>query len=127
MTATESPTRARRVSAPIDPALLSAEQVGTLLNISRSAVFELRRDEVIPAPVRFGGVVRWRAAELRDWVASGCPSMSSWQWQPARMVKLDDYIALRCKLLARVEEELKDAEDRLARGESSIQVQPGRR
>jgi len=26
-----------------------------------------------PAPVRLGGVVRWRKSELAEWIAAGCP------------------------------------------------------
>ena len=26
-----------------------------------------------PAPVRLGGVVRWRRSELAEWITAGCP------------------------------------------------------
>jgi predicted DNA-binding transcriptional regulator AlpA len=33
----------------------------------------------IPQPVRIGRSTLWRADELRDWVAAGCPSRQEWE------------------------------------------------
>jgi predicted DNA-binding transcriptional regulator AlpA len=33
----------------------------------------------LPAPLKLGGSTRWRVAELRDWVAAGCPSRTDWE------------------------------------------------
>ena len=33
----------------------------------------------IPRPMRIGRSVLWRAEELRDWVAAGCPRRMEWE------------------------------------------------
>ena len=33
----------------------------------------------IPRPVRIGRSTLWRADELRDWVAAGCPRREEWE------------------------------------------------
>lgn len=33
----------------------------------------------IPRPVRIGRSTLWRADELRDWVAAGCPRRAEWE------------------------------------------------
>ena len=33
----------------------------------------------IPRPVRIGRSTLWRADELRDWVAAGCPRRQEWE------------------------------------------------
>jgi predicted DNA-binding transcriptional regulator AlpA len=33
----------------------------------------------IPRPVRIGRSTLWRADELRDWVAAGCPRRTEWE------------------------------------------------
>lgn len=34
---------------------------------------------LIPRPVRIGRSTLWRASELREWVAAGCPRRSEWE------------------------------------------------
>jgi len=33
----------------------------------------------IPRPVRIGRSVLWRADELREWIAAGCPRRGEWE------------------------------------------------
>ncbi len=35
----------------------------------------------IPAPIRIGRRTFWRAEDLRDWVAAGCPDRVTWEAQ----------------------------------------------
>lgn len=35
----------------------------------------------IPRPVRIGRSTMWRAAELAEWTAAGCPERSEWEAQ----------------------------------------------
>jgi prophage regulatory protein len=57
-----------------DPALLlSAEKVAELLDISVRTLWRLRAADKLPAPIRLGGSVRWRADEIVTWIAEGCP------------------------------------------------------
>lgn len=55
------------------PMLLDVRQLAALLNRS---VASLRRDDAagrLPKAVRLGGSKRWRAEEITNWVAAGCP------------------------------------------------------
>jgi excisionase family DNA binding protein len=58
--------------------LLNAREVAQLLNVSRSTIYALHSAGRIPLPVRLGRAVRWRADELREWVAAGCPPRNRW-------------------------------------------------
>src|SRR5262249_31210835 len=33
----------------------------------------------IPRPIRIGRSTLWRADELRDWIATGCPRRAEWE------------------------------------------------
>lgn len=53
--------------------LVSAEKLAELLDISIRTLWRLRAAGKLPAPVRLGGSVRWRAQEVRAWIERGCP------------------------------------------------------
>jgi predicted DNA-binding transcriptional regulator AlpA len=53
--------------------LLSAEKLAELLDISVRTLWRLRAAGKLPAPIRIGGSVRWRAQEIAIWVERGCP------------------------------------------------------
>jgi excisionase family DNA binding protein len=54
-------------------ALLDVRAVAALLQCSPRHVYRLADTGRMPAPVRLGALVRWRRAELTDWLAAGCP------------------------------------------------------
>lgn len=54
------------------PALLDVGQVADLLNCSKRHVVRLADAGRLPRPMRLGGLVRWRRAEVVDWIAGGC-------------------------------------------------------
>lgn len=56
------------------PALLDKRAVAALLDCSPRHVDRLADAGRMPAPVRIGALVRWRHAEILDWIAAGCPS-----------------------------------------------------
>jgi excisionase family DNA binding protein len=58
--------------------LYSAGDAAKVLSLSRSALYDGVSAGRIPAPVRIGGRVLWRRAELAAWVADGCPPMARW-------------------------------------------------
>jgi len=63
-----------------DELLLSIEQVQRLLGgCSTRHVYRMASAGRMPRPIKFGGLTRWRSAELIEWVNAGCP--------PARSVK----------------------------------------
>lgn len=56
--------------------LLSVKAVASLLGVSSRQVYRLTDRGCMPRPVRLGVLVRWRRAELLDWITSGCPTMN---------------------------------------------------
>jgi excisionase family DNA binding protein len=58
---------------------LPAVDVAKLLGISKRHVSALNATGRIPRPVRLGRAVRWRAHEIRDWLAAGAPSRERWE------------------------------------------------
>ena len=56
------------------PALMTAEQLAALLQISTRTVWRLKSAERLPKPVEVGGSVRWRTEEIHNWINRGCPS-----------------------------------------------------
>ncbi len=67
-------------SAAFDaPALLDARGVAALLSVSVRHVRRMETAGELPRPVRLGRAVRWRRAELLDWLAAGCPDRVTWE------------------------------------------------
>ena len=63
-----------------DVLAVDAAGAARLLGISESHLFAMRRaGKFGPVPVRMGRCCRFSIAELRSWVAAGCPSRSRWQ------------------------------------------------
>jgi predicted DNA-binding transcriptional regulator AlpA len=56
-----------------DALLISAEKLAQMLDISIRTLWRLRAAGKMPAPVRLGGSVRWRAEEIQTWINRGCP------------------------------------------------------
>ncbi len=63
----------------LEPILLAAAEAAKLLRISERHFYKLHSSGRVPRPIRLGRAVRWRADELRDWVAAGTPPRDRWQ------------------------------------------------
>ena len=62
------------------PLLLSAERAAGLLGISRTHFYGMSSSGALGLmPVRLGGRVLYRRAELEQWVSVGCPCRERWQ------------------------------------------------
>ena len=59
-----------------DPLLFKPYQVARLLRISLRTLWRWRSGKRIPLPIQSGNVVRWRRAEMLEWVADGCPGLN---------------------------------------------------
>ena len=59
--------------------LLNADEVAHRLNISRTSLYQWLSSGRIPSPIRLGRHSLWRAEEIRQWVAAGCPPRSRWK------------------------------------------------
>ena len=66
----------KRTTTPGEPPslLLSAQILGKRLGVSVRTLWRLRSSGKLPRPVRLGGAVRWRSADIDAWVAAGCPN-----------------------------------------------------
>ena len=69
-----------KTSIDLAPLALPAKDAAKLLGISRAQFWKLHASGKIPLPVYLGSKApRWRAEELREWLAAGCPDRQSWQ------------------------------------------------
>ena len=55
------------------PALLKIGDVARLLGCSTRTVHRLRDCGDLPPELRIGGMLRWRAADVEQWLTAGCP------------------------------------------------------
>jgi predicted DNA-binding transcriptional regulator AlpA len=63
-----------------DRLALSAKDAAAILGISRAQLWKLHASGRIPLPVYLGTKApRWRADELRSWLAAGAPDRLTWQ------------------------------------------------
>jgi excisionase family DNA binding protein len=53
--------------------LMTAEELAKLMQVSERTLWRLLSAGKVPQPVRFGRNTRWRAAEVTEWLAKGCP------------------------------------------------------
>lgn len=59
--------------------LLTAKQVGLLLALSQRQIFRLNSCGKLPRPVRIGGAVRWKLADISQWQALNCPDRQEYE------------------------------------------------
>lgn len=59
--------------------LIGADSLARRLDISVRTLWRLRSSGRLPRPVKLGGSIRWRAAEISAWVAAGCPLAAEWE------------------------------------------------
>ena len=55
------------------PTLISVCDVAEMLQVSPRTVFRLADAGKIPRPLKIGKSVRWKRAELEQWIEAGCP------------------------------------------------------
>lgn len=76
MTTTTTPTS--EVIAGPDRArgeLLDVQTLAAMLNCSPRHVYRMADGGKLPRPLKLGALVRWRSAEIHEWIAAGCPSV----------------------------------------------------
>lgn len=64
-------------STQVTPELLNVRDVAKLTGLAERTVHRFADCGKMPAPVRIGGAVRWRAGEIREWIRNGCPPVRS--------------------------------------------------
>ncbi len=63
---------------PEEAKLLTARQVGKVLQCGESTVRERDRKGLLPQPIRVGGSLQWRRDELKAWIEADCPPREVW-------------------------------------------------
>jgi excisionase family DNA binding protein len=58
------------------PRLLTVPEVALRLRISQRSLWRLIANGQIVAPLRIGGLVRWRESDIADWLLQNCPKPS---------------------------------------------------
>lgn len=71
-----TPTKAAGAAEAL---LWNNREVAKALRVSEKTLWSLRQDRKVPPSIRFRGSLRWSAAEIREWIAAGCPEQSVWQ------------------------------------------------
>lgn len=64
-------------SAETEPWLITAAEFAHLLRISPRSLSRKSSARELPEPVRFGGTVRWRLEDVKNWIAAGCPPLQA--------------------------------------------------
>lgn len=59
------------------PELLTTAQAAKLCGIGERTLWRYSHSGRAPAPVRIGSAVRYRRAELMEWIGNGCPAIDS--------------------------------------------------
>jgi prophage regulatory protein len=59
--------------------LLRAHEAAALCSKSLRTLRSWDAAGLIPRPVRIGRSTLWRADELREWIAAGCPRRQEWE------------------------------------------------
>lgn len=57
--------------------LIDAKKLAELLAVSTRTIWRMHSQGKITRPVRVGGSVRWRLAEVQHWIDLGCPQPES--------------------------------------------------
>lgn len=59
--------------------MLTPNDLVALLCISRAKLFRMLSSGLLPAPSRFGRLLRWRQVEILAWVAAQNPPREQWE------------------------------------------------
>lgn len=59
----------------IEAELLDVRAAAALLSVSVRSVWRLKDSGRMPLPLKVGGAVRWRRADLLSWIENGCLDM----------------------------------------------------
>lgn len=66
-------------TAGLAPLMLNAAGSARLIGVSKATWARMDSAGKVPDPVRLSsGCVRWRVADLTDWINAGCPPRAEW-------------------------------------------------
>ena len=73
----DPPARTRR--RKLSPLVVDARRLAKLLCAGVRTVRTWDAAGKLPKPIRIGGRVVWRVAEIREWLAAGAPDRAAWE------------------------------------------------
>lgn len=59
--------------------LLTAKQLGQLLALSKRQIFRLNSCGKLPKPLKIGGAIRWKLADIALWQDGNCPDRREYE------------------------------------------------
>ncbi len=62
-----------------NPRLITAENLGDMLSLGRSKVYDMKASGLLPRPIKLGRSVRWRLSDIESWINAGCPSQEKFE------------------------------------------------
>jgi len=65
------------MSTALEPLLLSCSQVGALIGVSRSKVFQLLSEGKLPPSFKIGGSRRFKRNDVLRWIELNCPNLDT--------------------------------------------------
>lgn len=78
----DPPARKRR-RRPLLPLVVDARRLAKLLCAALRTVRSWDAAGKLPMPLRIGGRVVWRVAEIKAWLAAGAPDRATWEARKA--------------------------------------------
>ncbi len=67
--------RLSEATTQIDAELGNIRRVAAMASLSTRTIRRLVDAGKLPPPIRVGGSLRWRLADVRQWIAAGCPAI----------------------------------------------------
>lgn len=62
-----------------DALLTDIKGLARMLGRSERAIWRDQSAGRLPRPIKLGRLTKWRVAEIREWVDSGCPNLATWE------------------------------------------------
>ena len=81
--ATDGRTLGPETRPAVSAELLDVKSVAALLgHCSVRHVYRMADAGLMPRPVKLGNLVRWRRAEVLEWISAGCPRLQPRDQRP---------------------------------------------
>lgn len=78
------------MTTAVESPLLTTAELASLLRRSLFSVkLDRKRGAIGPAEIRIAGsrLIRYRAAEVAEWIAAGCPPRAEWEARQTRQTQ----------------------------------------
>lgn len=60
-------------SQALDDILIDAQKVAAICSVSRSMVYKMNEQGILPEPIMDGRTLRWSFQIIEEWIGNGCP------------------------------------------------------